>query len=210
MGEVNTFGTPSLHIRSDIEDPKTAAVVEQLRATTEFWLLRLQGQTDAMAGIRGEPKFFSTVNGNGQRITNVEAPVDPNDAMIKANTVALNEAGTAFDAKGICIANVGLGVAPSEAVTQQQLSDAIRDVIRKLTPVDHGELVGLLDDDHLRYVHNDNPRTITAQHTFNPLAPQAPFALAANAQGQLVTGLNADLLDSEQGDYYRRYALLVS
>lgn len=62
-------------------------------------------------------------------------------------------------------------------------------------PYDHGGLSGLNDDDHTHYVHNEQARTITAQHTFSPLDPGAPFLLGENAQGQLVTGLNADLVD---------------
>jgi hypothetical protein len=61
---------------------------------------------------------------------------------------------------------------------------------------DHGLLVGLGDDDHPHYMHNTVARTVTAQHSFSPASPQAPFVLGANAQGQLVTGLNADELDS--------------
>ena len=61
--------------------------------------------------------------------------------------------------------------------------------------VDHGTLLGLGDDDHAQYVHVSAPRTITAQHIFAPSIAQAPFVLGANAQGQLVAGLNADLLD---------------
>lgn len=60
---------------------------------------------------------------------------------------------------------------------------------------DHGGLLGLGDDDHAQYVHISAARTITAQHSFSPPSTQAPFLLGANAQGQLVTGLNADLLD---------------
>lgn len=57
---------------------------------------------------------------------------------------------------------------------------------------DHGSLLGLDDDDHAWAVHISSPRTITAQHAFSPLSAQAPFALGANAQNQLVTGLLAD------------------
>ena len=35
-----------------------------------------------------------------------------------------------------------------------------------LSPSDHGNLFGLLDDDHSQYVHIDNSRTIGAIHTF--------------------------------------------
>lgn len=61
---------------------------------------------------------------------------------------------------------------------------------------DHGALIGLSDDDHPQYVHISLDRSISAQHTFAPSTVRAPFLLNANAQGQLVTGLNADLVDS--------------
>ena len=61
--------------------------------------------------------------------------------------------------------------------------------------VDHGSLLGLGDDDHTQYVHIANARTITAQHTFAPASDQAPFVLGTHAQSQLVTGLNADMVD---------------
>jgi len=63
--------------------------------------------------------------------------------------------------------------------------------------IDHGNLSGLSDDDHSQYVHTSTARTISAQHTFNPTSAGAPFVLGANASGQLVTGLNADLLDGK-------------
>ena len=39
-------------------------------------------------------------------------------------------------------------------------------VMGGLTQNDHGSLYGLADDDHLQYVHIDNDRTISANHTF--------------------------------------------
>lgn len=63
--------------------------------------------------------------------------------------------------------------------------------------LEHGNLTGLGDDDHTQYMHNTSARTVTAQHTFAPASAQAPFVLGANAQGQLVTGLNADLVDGQ-------------
>lgn len=60
---------------------------------------------------------------------------------------------------------------------------------------DHGSLSGLGDDDHSQYVHISSARTITAQHTFAPGSPQAPFVLGANAQDQTVVGLDADSVD---------------
>lgn len=61
----------------------------------------------------------------------------------------------------------------------------------------HLTLGGLLSDDHPQYVHEAIPRTIQAQHMFNPISPSAPFVLGPNAQTQLVTGLNVDLLDGK-------------
>lgn len=57
---------------------------------------------------------------------------------------------------------------------------------------DHGLLSGLLDDDHMQYVHISTARTISAQHTISPAAPAAPWVLGANAQNQVVTGLLSD------------------
>jgi hypothetical protein len=41
----------------------------------------------------------------------------------------------------------------------------------------------------------DTAETITARHTFNPSTTGAPFLVGANASGQLVSGLNADMVD---------------
>lgn len=60
---------------------------------------------------------------------------------------------------------------------------------------DHGALTGLTDDDHSQYVHISVARTITATHTFNPGIAGPFVTLGTNATGQLVTGLNSDLLD---------------
>jgi len=68
--------------------------------------------------------------------------------------------------------------------------------------IDHGTLTGLSDDDHTQYVHTSTARTISAQHTFNPPSTGAPFVLGANAQGQLVTGLNADQLDGQHASHF--------
>lgn len=67
----------------------------------------------------------------------------------------------------------------------------------KESGIDHGLMSGLGDDDHTQYMHNTIARTVSAVHTFNPSSAGAPFTLGANAQGQLVTGLNADLLNGQ-------------
>lgn len=67
----------------------------------------------------------------------------------------------------------------------------------------HSLLSGLGADDHTQYMHNTTARTVSAVHTFNPSSTGAPFILGANATGQLVTGLNADLLDGQHGAFYQ-------
>ena len=54
------------------------------------------------------------------------------------------------------------------------------------------------------YVRKGTADTITAVHTFNPSSAGAPFSLGTNAQGQLVTGLNADTVDGQHGDAFVR------
>jgi len=53
-----------------------------------------------------------------------------------------------------------------------------------------------------RTVGTDEARTIVVQHTFNPSSAGAPFLLGTNAQGQLVTGMNADLLDGQHASAF--------
>jgi len=50
-------------------------------------------------------------------------------------------------------------------------------------------------DPHNQYVRKANADSISAVHTFNPASPGAPFALGANAQSQVITGLRADELN---------------
>lgn len=53
-------------------------------------------------------------------------------------------------------------------------------------------------------------QTITARHTFNPGSANSPFILGANALAQLVAGLNADLLDGQEGSYYQDAANITA
>jgi hypothetical protein len=53
----------------------------------------------------------------------------------------------------------------------------------------------LLDDQGPQFALTSGARAFSGQVTISPASIAAPFALGANAQGQLVTGLNADLLD---------------
>ncbi len=51
----------------------------------------------------------------------------------------------------------------------------------------------------------DANRTVTGNITYN-VTGAAPFIIGAGSQGQLVAGLNADLLDGQHGSYYRNAA----
>src|SRR5690606_5547412 len=53
-----------------------------------------------------------------------------------------------------------------------------------------------------RTVGTDEARTIVVQHTFNPSSAGAPFVLGTNAQGQLVSGMNADMLDGQHASAF--------
>ena len=59
----------------------------------------------------------------------------------------------------------------------------------------HDDLTGRETDGHPQYVHTEIAREITVQHTFNPFHV-SPFLVGEDSSGYLVTGLNADLLDS--------------
>jgi hypothetical protein len=50
-------------------------------------------------------------------------------------------------------------------------------------------------DDFPQYINTSISREISATHTFNPLDNHPPFILGPNADGYLISGLNADLLD---------------
>ena len=52
------------------------------------------------------------------------------------------------------------------------------------------------------YIRKNNADTITAVHTFSPSTASAPFILDSNAQRQLVTGLNADMVDGQHADAF--------
>ncbi|HEY3289311.1 MAG TPA: hypothetical protein VGK87_04210 [Anaerolineae bacterium] len=79
------------------------------------------------------------------------------------------------------------------------------------------ELVGRLSSDvepaigfdPAMIVTTDHAAVIRVQHTFdNETTPQAPYALGPNTIGQLVSGLNADKLDGQDGAYYNDYTNL--
>ena len=81
-------------------------------------------------------------------------------------------------------------------------TNLIKSFKSNVATISHSELGGLTGDDHSQYVHNAVNRTITAKHTFAPATPAPAFSLGSNALGQLITGLNADLLDGKNASEF--------
>lgn len=71
------------------------------------------------------------------------------------------------------------------------------DTVSGTTQNDHGSLYGLADDDHLQYVHIDNPRTIDAVHTFsNGLTSTGPITVSGvNVSLEGHTHIASDITD---------------
>lgn len=128
-----------------------------------------------------------------------EAAQDAVGAAIAAGsqtniTVTYTDAANTLDFSVAAATTTTLGVASFNASEFTVTAGAVSLL---QSGIDHGTISGLADDDHTQYVHISTARTITAQHSFSPASAQAPFLLGTNAQGELVTGLNADLLNGQ-------------
>jgi hypothetical protein len=72
---------------------------------------------------------------------------------------------------------------------------------------DHGMLSGLSDDDHPQYLHQSLNETLSGRPAFNGGdATNPPFTVDSDTQ---VPNLNADLLDGQEGSYYRDASNIV-
>jgi len=92
------------------------------------------------------------------------------------------------------VSHIAVAIVVDHATTynQEVHFDDFKCILREW--VQFPEERGPVDDDLSNYMHVSLAKTVTAQHTYAPAAAQAPFVLGANAQGQIVTGLNADQL----------------
>ncbi len=154
-------------------------------------------------GSGGTPDFRALVSDDIPTLTSTkisdftEAAQDAVGAAITAGSFT-NMTLTYSDAGNTISGNVDTATSSTLGVASFDNSDfnvSTGHVTINAGGVEHGDLAGLGDDDHTQYVHISTNRTITATHTFNPGSAGAPFAIGANANGQLVTGLNADLVD---------------
>jgi len=162
-------------------------------------------------GSSGTPSFRSLVSDDiptleSTKISDFEEAAQDAFGTLVTNGTQENITVTYDDTTNAVNYNVNIGVAASASditnaglvsFDDSQFTVDANGFVQFVTnsTIDHGDLLGLGDDDHTQYVHNTIARTITAQHTFNPTAAGAPFILGANAQGEWVEGLNADMVD---------------
>lgn len=122
---------------------------------------------------------------------------DVNDAFITLNADFV--AGTPTEDGGIIVKRgdeSSVVLRWNETTDKWQITEdgtTFEDILTtgNIGTISHDELTGLGDDDHTQYMHNTIDRTVSATHTFNPDTVGAPFVIGANADKQLVDGLNA-------------------
>src|SRR6267143_1979538 len=82
----------------------TGKTLDALRISTQFWMQQAFNHLDRITGLRGTPQLFSTLDAQGNAISNLALATNPNDAVTKAQTLILGTvAGTqtpAFNAGG--------------------------------------------------------------------------------------------------------------
>lgn len=138
------------------------------------------GQTDSIAGSSG-------IQNTGNNVNAVIAPVygsaintvcQGNDARLHSPNTDLGTSAVSFEIN--------------------YTGDSARFLTTGLT----ANRDYTLPDGTTKLVGESTPAAITAQHSFAPASAQAPFTIGANAQGWLVTGLDADLLDGNHASAF--------
>lgn len=138
------------------------------------------GQTDTVSGANG-------LQNTGNNINAVIAPVYGSalNTVCQGNDARLHSQNTDL---GTSAASFEINYAANSARLLTTGLTANRDYT--------------LPDGTTKLVGESSPAAITAQHSFAPVSALAPFTLGANAQGQLVTGLNADQLDGNHASAF--------
>src|SRR6266850_4159613 len=115
----------------------TGKTLDALRISTQFWMQQAFNHLDRITGLRGTPQLFSTLDAQGNAISNLALATNPNDAVTKAQTLILGTvAGTqtpAFNAGGTTIINLPPASTDTGAVNYQQLTQTITTFISNVT-----------------------------------------------------------------------------
>jgi hypothetical protein len=127
-----------------------------------------------------------------------------NSFIYMANTIKLKKSSVSGKVPGPAdLVHGELAINYSDGVLYYKTNtNQIKSFRSNVSTIAHSELSNLFNDDHSQYVHTTLDRTITANHTFGPLFQSPPFNLGTNAIGQLIAGLNADLLDGKHASEF--------
>ena len=119
-----------------------------------------------------------------------------------ANTIAVRDASADLTARTF-IATATHGTPPLTVQSQTVVQNLNAD---KVDGYDASAFALASHNHDTTYVRKSTADTITVAHTFDPSTASAPFILGTNAQGQLVTGLNADMVDGKHSTDFTPYA----
>src|SRR6266704_279113 len=89
-------------------------------------LARLTTRLDRLEGLNGTPKFYSAVDVNGKRLTNVGTPTADTDAVPAGLALTRPSTVKPYDAGMVAIVNLPAGTATTDAVNVSQLTTAVQ------------------------------------------------------------------------------------
>lgn len=111
MASKQTLGIPHL----------SGQTVDELRASTEFWLRQLVTHVDQAVGARGTPTFHNDVDLKGHRLTTMGIPVAATDAQRFDLCLHTTTPGGDYTAQGRQILDVKTAATDTQAVNLGQL-----------------------------------------------------------------------------------------
>mgnify|MGYP001568903255 CR=1 FL=1 len=130
MAQPQTFGVPDIK----------GNTVDELRLSTTFWMQQIYNHLDKLAGLRGNPTFFSNLDVQGNRIQNVPTPIEAGDAVPKREAITKSfdpKAGLRqWDAEGLQVFNLAPGVSTMQGVNIDQLEQARIEAVASSAPID--------------------------------------------------------------------------